>query len=83
MVWSTHFTLCKSPHQGEKLDLEMLLPLQVFVRLQCVNVSESAFGNKCVFLLLVLFSENKIMKLTDSLRPESSYKITFIKEILK
>ena len=38
---STVFALQVSP-KGEELDLEMLFILQVFVRLKCVNVSESA-----------------------------------------
>ena len=75
------YSLWVSP-KGEKLDLRMLYLLWVFVRFKWVNVSESIWKQRCIFIR-VKFLRDKIRKLTDSLQPESFYKITFIKESLK
>lgn len=49
------FVLCESPPKGEKLDLGMLYLLWVFVRFKWVDVSESIWKQRCIFIIVKIF----------------------------
>lgn len=66
----------------EKLDLGILYLLWVFVRFKWVNVSESIWKQRCIFIIVEFFKGTKL-RIDRFLQPESFYKITFIKESLK